>query len=242
MIIAGGVLFIFALILIGARFVPILGLGYFIAYGMLLVGLGIAVIVSAFRTNLVQGLLTFFVPLYALYYVYGISRNRVFMGLTPLALFLWAGMFLLPMEKAGFETTPHSSGQSETLRQELGAAQPVSGSASTDRSERVVAGYAVTVSPRSPTSSYGSASGGNRIAMPSDGKTLVFEAQKPLRIEEWRVGDHRILIANNELFVNERSYGALSPGAQILVDHGTVFIGGHRAAEAAGTVRIRQTP
>jgi hypothetical protein len=59
------------------------------------IGLGIAVVVSAFRTSLVQGLLTFFVPFYALYYVYGVSKNPAFMALVPASVVAWLGMFLM---------------------------------------------------------------------------------------------------------------------------------------------------
>ncbi len=46
------------------------------------------------------------------------------------------------------------------------------------------------------------------------------------------------MIMNDELFVNYRGYGPLSPGAEILVNRGSVFIGGKPAVERTGAVRM----
>jgi hypothetical protein len=92
---AGAVLAPFAAILLLCRFAPALSLLYTAGMFIFVIGLGIAVVVSAFRTSLVQGLLTFFVPFYALYYVYGVSKNPAFMALVPASVVAWLGMFLM---------------------------------------------------------------------------------------------------------------------------------------------------
>jgi hypothetical protein len=76
--------------------------GGFVLFGLVLM---MAILVSAFRTSLLQGLLTLFVPFYFLVYVYGLSKDPRLKVLTPLPLLLLIGTLFLPGGEIVRETT-----------------------------------------------------------------------------------------------------------------------------------------
>lgn len=241
--VGGGLLLVFVLLLILARIAPVAALGYLAGMALLALGLGLAVLVSAFRTSLVQGLLTFFVPFYALYYIFGVSRSRLLMTLTPLCLALGFGVFLLPggEVESGFDSGP-TADQPATAG--VGSSTPRTAPELSDGevSKRIVAGHSVAIAPRANVSSFGKMSGGRQIVIRSDGKRIELRCDQPLRLEQWEVGTQNVMIVNNELLVDYRNYGALDPGAEILVNNGAVFVGGKPAAEHPGAVRILISP
>lgn len=241
--VGGGVLLVFVLLLILTRFVPIIALAYLAGAILFAFGVGVAVLVSAFRTSLSQGFLTFFVPFYALYYVFGVSKSRLLMTLTPLCLVLGFGFFLLPGGDASFEfasepTTNQSTAAGEGSSTPQTAPELSEGQAS----KRMVAGHSVTIAPRAYLSSYSKLSAGKQLTVKSDGKRITLRSDQPLHAEQWEVGNQNVMIVNNELIVNYRNYGTLDPGAEVLVNQGKVFVGGKPATEQAGAVQISVSP
>lgn len=77
-----------------------------------------------------------------------------------------------------------------------------------EKNETVMGSHPVVVKPGSSVTSSSSSSGGDT------------------EIHRYRSGEVIIEIKNDQLTVNDVRYGALAPGVEILVDHGTVFIGG----------------
>jgi len=238
-LIGGGVILAFVLMLIMGRFVPAMGILYLAGCLLFALGLGIAVLVSAFRTSLVQGLLTFFVPFYALYYVFGVSRNKLLMVLTPVPLILAVGMLLLPAggEPLGI-TSESTRSQAGSTNEKLPMSPAIGAVSDQDLSRRVVAGYSVAVTPRGNMSAFSRLSGGRQLTTSVGGRRITFQSDKSLAMEQWNVGDQQIMIVNDELFVNHRGYGALKPGDEILVNHGVVFVGSRPATEKTGTVHL----
>ena len=78
--------------------------------------------------------------------------------------------------------------------------------------------------------------------MKKDGRTITFQATKPMNVESWTVDNQSVMIINDELFVNYRGYGPLKPGDEIMVSNGSVSVGGQPAVEHIGTVRITSSP
>lgn len=72
------------------------GLIYFFVAVGLLFGVGIATLVCAFKTSIVQGLLTFFVPFYFLYFVFGVSDSAKLKTFMIVNIIGWLGIFFLP--------------------------------------------------------------------------------------------------------------------------------------------------
>jgi len=50
---------------------------------------------------------------------------------------------------------------------------------------------------------------------------------------EFTCGDVTVAIRNEELFVNDKSYGMLNPGEDVLIDHGKVIVGGQEREAAS---------
>lgn len=242
--VAGGVLLVFVLLLVAANVAPAASLAYVGAYGLLALGLGVAVLVSAFRTSLVQGLLTFFVPFYALYYVFGVSRNKMLMLLTPLCAVLSFGIFLLPGGITEVEISSDSTGTQTTAVGETPSATALpAGLSEQEVRRRDLAGYSVAVAPRANTSSYNKFSVGRSFSVTKPGgRKITLRGNGPMKVERWSVGDQEVMVVNNELIVNYRNYGPLNPGAEVLVNRGAVFIDGKPAAERPGSIQINVSP
>jgi len=49
---------------------------------------------------------------------------------------------------------------------------------------------------------------------------------------EFTCGDVTVAIRNEELIVNDKSYGMLNPGDDVLIDHGKVLVGGQEREAA----------
>jgi len=79
-----------------------------------------------------------------------------------------------------------------------------------DKNETDMGSHHVVLKPGSTFTSSSSSSGG-------DTETY-----------QYRCGDVTIEIKNDQLIVNDVRYGTLSPGVEILVDHGTVLVGGEK--------------
>ncbi len=88
-------------LLLGASFLSAPVYNFLVMYVCFILGpiSGIWPIIDAFKNSVKQGLLTLFVPLYALYYIYGVSDNRMLKAVCTATmaslLFLIIGAFAL---------------------------------------------------------------------------------------------------------------------------------------------------
>ncbi len=79
-----------------------------------------------------------------------------------------------------------------------------------EKNETHLGSHHVVVKPGSTFTSSSSSSGGDT------------------EFYQYRCGDVTVEIRNGQLVVNDVRYGTLAPGVEILIDHGTVFVGGKK--------------
>ncbi len=222
----------FAVLLVLAHFHGVFGMIY--TGGAILFGVivGIFVLVAAFQVSSLQGLLSVFVPLYAVYFVYGILEDRRLKAIATASLLSAAGLFLVPLITPATETSPLKASEAGAGTRE--AARKRTGPAA----EKNIAGHSVSIRPANGVRMTHNFRGGKQMTFSSNGVRRTFTANEPLVGAEFSVGTSCVMIVNEELIVNNETYGPLTPGDAIEVEDGTVFVNGKAIRPRAGKVRL----